>query len=53
VEGLNGKSLFVYPLFVIRYSWIIACADGGVRPLIDAIPNPVIANDPASLRAGK
>ena len=38
---------------VIRYSRIIACAGGGVRPLIDVISSPVTANDPASLRAGE
>ena len=38
---------------VIRYSGIIVCAGGGVCLLIDVIPSPVIANDPASLRVGE
>ena len=36
-----GKSLFVYPLFVIR--GIIVWAACGVHPLIDVITSPVIA----------
>ncbi len=49
----SKKALFVYSLFVIRYSEIIVCTGGGFRPLINVIPSPVIANDPASLRAGE
>ena len=43
----------VIRISVIRYSEIIVCAVGGVRPLIDVIPRLVIANDPADLRAGE
>ncbi len=38
---------------VIRYSGIIVCAAGGMRPSIGVIPCPVIANDHVSLRAGE
>ena len=43
----------VIRISVIRYSGIIVCAGGGVHPLIDVIPRPVITNDPASLRVGE
>ena len=33
----------VIRVFVNRYSGIIVCAGGGVRPLIDDIPSLVIA----------
>ncbi len=38
----GGMGKIVIRISVIRYSGIIACADGGVRPLIDAIPEFVI-----------
>ena len=54
VELLNGgMGKIVIRISVIRYSGIIVCAVGDVRPLIDVIPSPVIANDLASLRAGE
>ncbi len=34
----------VIRISVNRYSGIIVCTGGGVRPLIDVIPSPVIAN---------
>ena len=49
----GGMGKIVIRISVIRYSGIIVCAVGGVRPLIDVIPSPVIANDLASLRAGE
>ncbi len=46
VELLNGKmGKIVIRISVIRYSGIIVCAGGGVRPLIDVIPSPVIARN--------
>ena len=41
----------VIRISVIRYSGIIVCAGGCVRPLIDMILIPVIANDHAIMRA--
>ncbi len=49
----GGMGKIVIRISVIRYSGIIACADGGVRPLIDVIPSLVIENDPASIRVGE
>ncbi len=43
----------VIRISVIRYSGIIVCAGGCVRPLIDMILSPVIANDHAIMRAGE
>ena len=43
VELLNGgMGKIVIRISVIRYSGIIACTGGGVRPLIGVIPSPVI-----------
>ena len=55
-EELRVKSWMgenVIRISVIRYSGIIVCAGGCVRPLIDMILSPVIANDHAIMRAGE
>ena len=53
VKSVRVEGKVVIRVSVIRYSGIIVCAGSGVLPLIDVIPSLVIANDPASLRAGE